>query len=100
MNLHFGHKSSALYSRHYGYEEMLQKVQGDMLSVKEGKETLGEEKLDLVQEVDTKEIISDNDGDKKEEMDEKPSCNAVGIRVKDFGNFIILSSLLNTCSIP
>ena len=87
MNLHFQHKCSALYSRHYGYEEMLHKVQGEIFSVKEGKETLGEEKLELVQEIDTKEIVSDNDGDKKEEMDEKPSCNSGGgIRVKDFGN--------------
>ena len=65
---------------------MLHKVQGEIFSVKEGKETLREEKLDLVQEIETKEIISDNDGDKKEEMDEKPSCNVGEIRVKDFGN--------------
>ena len=85
MNLHFEHKCSALYSRHYGYEEILQKVQGEMFSVKEGKDMESDEKLDLVQEIDTKEITSDNDGDKKEEMDEKPSYNIGSIRVKDFG---------------
>ena len=63
---------------------MLQKVQGEIFSVKSSEETQNEEKLDLVKKADTKEIISDNDDHKKEEMEEKPSIKIGGIKIKNF----------------